>query len=76
MFSSGEFQNLKRLRALDLSYNKLTVIEDGLLEGCVNLKVRKGRGGLRWSPNNIVRSINNENPTHNSTPRVSNSYNF
>ena len=41
VFSSGEFQNLKRLRALDLSYNKLTEIEDGLLEGCVNLKVRR-----------------------------------
>ena len=40
VFSSGEFQNLKRLRVLDLSYNKLTEIEDGLLEGCVNLKVR------------------------------------
>ena len=41
VFSSGEFQNLRRLRELDLSYNKLTEIEDGLLEGCVNLKVRK-----------------------------------
>ena len=40
VFSSGEFQNLKFLRALDLSYNKLTKIEEGLLEGCNNLKVR------------------------------------
>ena len=40
VFSSGEFQNLRRLRELDLSYNKLTEIEDGLLEGCINLKVR------------------------------------
>ena len=37
----------RRLRELDLSYNKLTEIEDGLLEGCVNLKVRKeGADGL------------------------------
>ena len=41
VFSSGEFQNLKFLRVLDLSYNKLTEIESGLLDGCVNLKVRK-----------------------------------
>ncbi len=40
LFSSGEFQNLKRLRVLDLSYNQLTEIEDGLLDGCNNLKVR------------------------------------
>lgn len=40
VFSSGEFQNLKFLRRLDLSYNKLTRIEDGLLKGCNNLKVR------------------------------------
>ena len=43
VFSSGEFQNLKFLRTLDLSYNKLTKIEEGLLEGCSNLKVRKVR---------------------------------
>lgn len=40
VFSSGEFQNLEFLRVLDLSYNQLTEIEEGLLEGCTNLKVR------------------------------------
>lgn len=39
VFSSGEFQNLKFLRVLDLSYNRLSEIEDGLLRGCDNLKV-------------------------------------
>ena len=40
VFSSGEFENLKFLRHLDLSYNLLNNIEDGLLKGCVQLKVR------------------------------------
>ena len=44
VFSSGEFQHLQFLRMLDLSYNKLTEIEEGLLEGCENLKVRIGIG--------------------------------
>lgn len=39
-FSSGEFRHLKFLRELDLSHNILSKIEDGLLKGCVNLKVR------------------------------------
>ena len=40
VFSSGEFENLKFLRHLDLSYNLLNNIEEGLLKGCVQLKVR------------------------------------
>ena len=40
VFSSGEFENLKFLRHLDLSYNLLNNIEEGLLQGCVELKVR------------------------------------
>ena len=40
VFTSGEFENLKYLRHLDLSYNLLNNIEEGLLKGCVELKVR------------------------------------
>ena len=40
VFTSGEFENLKFLRHLDLSYNLLNNIEEGLLKGCVQLKVR------------------------------------
>ena len=40
VFSSGEFQNLKFLRQLDLSYNHFIGIEEGLLDGCTELKVR------------------------------------
>lgn len=39
MFSTGEFRNLKFLRQLDLSYNMLNAIEEGLLDGCTQLKV-------------------------------------
>lgn len=39
VFSSGEFENLKFLRELDLSQNRLSEIEDGLLQGCTSLKV-------------------------------------
>ena len=39
VFTTGEFRNLKLLRQLDLSYNMLTVIEEGLLDGCTVLKV-------------------------------------
>ena len=39
VFTTGEFRNLKFLRQLDLSYNKLSVIEEGLLDGCEELKV-------------------------------------
>lgn len=39
VFTTGEFKNLKFLRQLDLSYNKLSVIEEGLLDGCDSLKV-------------------------------------
>jgi len=39
VFSSGEFQNLKFLRQLDLSYNHFVGIEEGILDGCTELKV-------------------------------------
>lgn len=39
VFTTGEFKHLKFLRQLDLSYNKLSVIEEGLLDGCTELKV-------------------------------------
>lgn len=39
VFSTGELKNLKFLRHLDLSYNMLNVIEEGILEGCAELKV-------------------------------------
>ena len=38
-FTTSEFKNLKMLRHLDLSYNKLNLIEEGLLDGCTELKV-------------------------------------
>ena len=41
VFTSGEFHNLKFLRHIDLSYNMLNNIEEGLLRGCTQLKVRK-----------------------------------
>jgi hypothetical protein len=40
VFSTGEFQNLKFLRVLDLSYNGLVGIADTLIKGCENLKVK------------------------------------
>ncbi len=41
VFSTAEFQNLDRLRVLDLSSNKLSQVEAGVLKGCTNLKVRQ-----------------------------------
>jgi len=38
LFSTGEFQNLKFLRVLDLSYNRLIGISENLIKGCENLK--------------------------------------
>ncbi len=40
VFTTGEFHNLRQLRELDLSNNRLTVVEEGLLRGCKQLKVR------------------------------------
>ena len=40
VFSTDEFRNLKYLRILDLSYNHLSGISEGLIEGCDELKVR------------------------------------
>ncbi len=39
VFSTGEFHNLKALKSLDLGHNLLTAIEEGLLDGCDQLKV-------------------------------------
>lgn len=39
IFSSSEFHGLKHLQFLDLSGNKIKAIEEGILEGCENLKV-------------------------------------
>ncbi|BFF92260.1 protein artichoke [Drosophila madeirensis] len=38
IFSSAELHVLKNLRILDLSGNKIKLIEEGLLKGCVDLK--------------------------------------
>ena len=38
-FSTDEFRYLKFLRVLDLSFNGLSGISEGLLEGCDELKV-------------------------------------
>jgi len=38
-FTTDEFKNLRKLRALDLSKNALSSVDEGLLEGCVDLKV-------------------------------------
>lgn len=55
VFSSGEFQNLEFLRVLDLSYNQLTEIEEGLLEGCTNLKdLRLDGNFLKSVPTNVL----------------------
>ena len=39
VFSTDEFRNLKYLRVLDLSYNGLAGISEGLITGCDELKV-------------------------------------
>ena len=39
VFSTGEFQNLKFLRVLDLSYNGIRGISENLIKGCTELKV-------------------------------------
>ena len=39
LFDILEFQNLKFLRVLDLSYNGLRDISDNLIKGCEDLKV-------------------------------------
>ena len=39
IFSSSEFHPLKNLKILDISGNKIKLIEEGLLRGCVDLKV-------------------------------------
>ncbi|EDW84335.1 uncharacterized protein Dwil_GK13202 [Drosophila willistoni] len=38
IFSTAELHSLKNLRLLDLSGNKIKLIEEGLLKGCVDLK--------------------------------------
>ncbi|KAK5649920.1 hypothetical protein RI129_000949 [Pyrocoelia pectoralis] len=38
IFSSSEFHTLKHLQILDLSGNSIKAIEEGILEGCENLK--------------------------------------
>ncbi len=43
VFSTGEFQNLKFLRVLDLSHNGLLGIADTLIKGCESLKVSTQR---------------------------------
>jgi hypothetical protein len=48
VFSTGEFQNLKFLRVLDLSYNGLLGIADTLIKGCESLKV-----SVYWLPGNL-----------------------
>ena len=39
VFSTGEFKHLKFLRVLDLSFNGLSGISEGLIDGCDELKV-------------------------------------
>ena len=39
-FSTDEFRDLGSLRHLDLSYNMLRGVAEGILEGCTQLKVR------------------------------------
>ena len=39
VFSTDEFKNLKFLRSLDLSYNRLSGISEDLIDGCEQLKV-------------------------------------
>lgn len=39
IFSSSEFHGLTHLQLLDLSGNQIKAMEEGILEGCKNLKV-------------------------------------
>ena len=39
-FSTDEFRDLESLRHLDLSYNMMRGVGEGILEGCTQLKVR------------------------------------
>lgn len=41
IFSTTEFRGLTQLQLLDLSGNGIKAIEEGILEGCDNLKVEK-----------------------------------
>lgn len=41
IFSTTEFRGLNHLQLMDLSGNGIKAIEEGLLEGCENLQVRK-----------------------------------
>lgn len=41
IFATVEFQSLKNLKILDISYNKIRGVERGLLKGCEKLTVRK-----------------------------------
>lgn len=58
VFSTGEFQNLKFLRELDLSGNKFTEIESGLLRGCKNLKVRLIELSTTCSTQSAAKNLN------------------
>lgn len=39
IFSSNEFRGLSQLRLIDLSGNQIRALEQGILEGCHELKV-------------------------------------
>ena len=57
VFSTDEFRNLKYLRVLDLSYNGLAGISEGLITGCDELKV--GASMQQLDPANILFRIYN-----------------
>jgi len=55
IFSTAELHVLKNLRILDLSGNKIKLIEEGLLKGCVDLKeFYIDRNGLTAVPTNSL----------------------
>jgi hypothetical protein len=57
VFSTGEFQNLKFLRVLDLSHNGLLGIADTLIKGCESLKVSTQRSKFVQRLSSMINSI-------------------
>lgn len=39
IFSTTEFHGLSKLKRLDLSENRISSLEEGILKGCINLEV-------------------------------------
>ena len=53
VFTTSEFQNLKNLRVLDLSYNGMVGVQDNIISGCEKLKVR-AQFLFRYNPESLL----------------------